>query len=73
MKIWIGIVAAAFTLCSPWKECHSVPLQEEASDLTNLQDLNTDERTKDIQDGVDRLVLDKQNDYNAILDLYGIN
>ena len=47
MKNWINVTVGVFFLTSVWKGCFSNLLQEEESDLANLQDFNTIERIED--------------------------
>lgn len=56
MKILINVAAVVFLLFSLWKECHSVPLQDDASDLANLQEYKIDKKIEDKPNEVDRLV-----------------
>ena len=58
MKIWINVAAAALLLFLLRKaDCHTITLQDEASDLANLQNSKTVQRIEDTTNDVNRLVI----------------
>ncbi|KAJ7380077.1 hypothetical protein OS493_010785 [Desmophyllum pertusum] len=71
MKIVIAVTAAAILLCSFWSGCQSrVPLQDEESDLTNLQDSKMDEISEDTLNGADSYTDSEENDKEDVNDEY---
>ena len=51
------MAVAAFVICSLWKECLSVPVEDDKFELANLQDFKVVERIEDMPNGLDGLVL----------------
>lgn len=38
MNSWIALAAVIFVLSAFWKNCHSVPLQDEEFEVSNMED-----------------------------------